>query len=213
MSGFERDVTHHIPDDLLLAYVSGSLSYPFSLVVAAHLSICDTCRAAAQAHSHIGGVMLDQHAPQAMSATARDRLFARLDEPAPAPVKASGPYPAPVVEAMGRTSPKWRRLGFGSRQAILSHGESGSVRLLYIPGGQAVPDHTHGGLELTLVLQGAFEDETGRYGVGDVEVANDDLDHTPVALPGQSCICLAATDAPLRFNSWMPRLLQPILRI
>ncbi len=35
----------------------------------------------------------------------------------------------------------------------------------------------------------------------------------PVAEAGEDCLCLAATDAPLRFVGLMPRLLQPLFRI
>jgi len=66
---------------------------------------------------------------------------------------------------------------------------------------------------LTLVLQGAFRDQTALFAAGDVEVANEDLNHTPVAEIGEDCICLAATDAPLLFNAWIPRIAQPFLRI
>ena len=62
-------------------------------------------------------------------------------------------------------------------------------------------------------MQGSFHDETGGFGVGDVEIAYDDLDHCPTAGTEADCICLAATDAPLRFRSLMPRLAQPFLRI
>jgi putative transcriptional regulator len=68
-------------------------------------------------------------------------------------------------------------------------------------------------MELTLVLQGSFSDETGHFARGDLEVADEELEHTPVADGGEVCICLAATDAPLRFNSLMPRLFQPLFRI
>jgi putative transcriptional regulator len=68
-------------------------------------------------------------------------------------------------------------------------------------------------MELTLVLQGAFADENDRFGRGDIEIADEDLEHTPVALAGEDCICLAATDAPLRFRGLIPRLAQPLLRI
>ncbi len=101
----------------------------------------------------------------------------------------------------------------GIRQCILASGRQGSARLLSIPPGRAVPDHSHNGLELTLVLQGAFSDETGCFGVGDLELADQSLEHTPVADDGAECICLAATDAPLRFSSLIPSLLQPIFRI
>jgi len=68
-------------------------------------------------------------------------------------------------------------------------------------------------MELTLVLQGRFDDETGTFGVGDLEIADEDLEHTPIAGAGDPCICLAATDAPLRFRTFVPRLLQPLFRI
>jgi putative transcriptional regulator len=117
------------------------------------------------------------------------------------------------MAALKGDPPKWKSLGFGVRQSIIRKDSAGSVRLLYIPGGQAVPEHGHRGIELTLVLQGAFKDETGRFGVGDVEVAGDELDHIPVAEKGEACICLAATGAPLRFHSLVPRIFQPIFRI
>ena len=108
---------------------------------------------------------------------------------------------------------RWRPLGMGVRQAILPTSDSATARLLYIPAGAAVPDHGHKGTELTLVLQGAFSDATDRFGRGDLEIADEDLEHTPVAEAGQDCICLAATDAPLRFTGLIPRMLQPIFRI
>ncbi len=104
-------------------------------------------------------------------------------------------------------------LGGGIRQQVISADKEGSLRLLYIPPGKAVPEHRHGGLELTLVLQGSFSDSAGRFKRGDVETADAATDHQPVADPGQPCICLAATDAPLRFRSFLPRLLQPLFRI
>ena len=101
----------------------------------------------------------------------------------------------------------------GVKQAILPTSKDAIARLLYIPAGSAVPDHGHHGTELTLVLQGAFADETDHFGPGDIEIANEDMHHTPVAAPGVDCICLAATDAPLKFKALMPRLAQPFLKI
>jgi putative transcriptional regulator len=99
------------------------------------------------------------------------------------------------------------------KQAILPTSRDATARLLYIPAGAAVPDHGHRGTELTLVLQGAFVDETARFGRGDIEIANEDMHHMPVADIGEDCICLAATDAPLRFRGLIPRIAQPFLRI
>ncbi|WP_102222941.1 ChrR family anti-sigma-E factor [Acidimangrovimonas sediminis] len=212
-------VTHHIPEEMVQAYVTGALPHAFSVVVAAHLSLCDTCRAAAEAFEAVGGIALETlPAPTGDGADMtelRARTLAALDTlpdaaPEPRPV---APYPAAVMAELGNRPPRWKSLGAGIRQTILSHGPEGSVRLLSIPGGKAVPDHGHNGLEMTLVLQGAFSDHTGRYGPGDVQVAETDIEHVPTAEPGPDCICLAATDAPLRFAALVPRMLQGVFRI
>ncbi|MCK8483451.1 ChrR family anti-sigma-E factor [Aliiroseovarius sp. S2029] len=208
-------ITHHIPDDILAAYAAGSLPHHYAVAVASHVSLCIQCRASLEAHQTMGGALLETAEAVAVSGNMKADLLAQLDAPAkPEPVYSRrGIYPGPVVAALKGQDPTWKSLGMGVRQSILSQDKHGSVRLLYIPGGQAVPDHGHNGLEMTLVLQGSFSDETGRFGVGDIEIANEDLEHTPIADPGDPCICLAATDAPLRFNALVPRLLQPLFRI
>ena len=209
-------ISHHIPEPLMAAYAAGSLPRPYALVVATHVSMCDTCRAALSAHEAAGGVVLDEMVKAPVEEDLKASVLALLDapvDPEPAPAKRSGVYPGPVVEALKGRPPRWKSLGMGVKQCILETGDTGSVRLLHIPAGRAVPDHSHNGLELTLVLQGSFSDETGHFGVGDVEIGDEDLEHTPVADAGPPCICLAATDAPLRFNSLIPRLLQPVFKI
>ena len=101
----------------------------------------------------------------------------------------------------------------GVRQAILRTAPGATARLLFIPAGAAMPDHGHRGTEMTMVLQGAFSDEDDHFARGDVEIVDEHLHHTPVADISEDCICLAVTDAPLRFNSLLPRLVQPFLRI
>jgi putative transcriptional regulator len=108
----------------------------------------------------------------------------------------------------------WQRLGLGAYQLLIPTGNAGtSARLLCIPAGRPVPAHSHGGLELTLVLAGAFSDATGQYGKGDFQEADENIEHQPHAAPGEDCICLAVTDAPLRFKSIAARLVQPLLGI
>lgn len=66
---------------------------------------------------------------------------------------------------------------------------------------------------MTLVLQGAFRDGDIEFRRGDVELANEDVDHSPEAFGSETCICLAAADRRLRFNTLLPRLAQPFFRI
>ena len=208
-------VTHHIPEPMIAAYATGNLSHAYSMVVASHLSYCRDCQAILGAHQSAGGALLETCESAAISTNMKADLMAMLDEPAkPEPIyDRKGIYPGPVMQALKGKAPRWRTLGMGVKQSILHESNGGSARLLYIPAGQAVPDHSHNGLELTLVLHGSFTDEVGRFDVGDVEIGDEDLEHTPVADAGEPCICLAATDAPLRFNAFMPRLLQPLFRI
>lgn len=209
-------ITHHIRADLIAAWVSGNLPAPFAVVVAAHVAMCEDCGAIAGAAQAVGGALLHNLRPAGLSHNALDRALAALDDPQaiPAPaMRGSGIFPAPVMQALGGRPPKWKMLGGGIRQQILMADPKGSLRLLYIPPGRKVPEHGHRGLELTLVLQGSFSDSEGTFGPGDVEDADDAVDHQPHAGAGVPCICLAATDAPLRFHAMLPRLLQPLFRI
>ncbi|NUB44926.1 cupin domain-containing protein [Fertoebacter nigrum] len=209
-------IRHHVSDTLLMAYSAGQLPEAFNLVVATHLSLCDDCRARLGAFDAVGGAVLADCGAATMPESSLEATLARLNNPVAAKkTQQRGDLPAPLLDYIGGglDAVKWRPLGLGVRQAILSTDRAASARLLYIPAGHAVPDHGHRGTELTLVLQGAFRDATDRFAKGDLEIADEDLQHTPVAEQGPACICLAATDAPLRFLGLIPRLAQPFFRI
>lgn len=212
-------IRHHLSDQLLMAYAAAQLPEAFSLIVATHVSLCDDCRAQLASFEALGGALVDATDQAAMGSDALDTVMARIERPVAPPVaparRASGVFPTPLQDYVGGdlAAVRWRRVGGGVKQAILPTAKDASVRLLYIPAGTAVPDHGHRGMELTLVLQGAFADDSDTFARGDVEIADEEVEHTPVALAGADCICLAATDAPLRFRGLIPRLAQPLLRI
>jgi putative transcriptional regulator len=211
-------IRHQLPDNILMGYAAGALPEAFNVVIATHVSLSDEARARLAAFEAVGGAVLEDDAA-ALADDCLDRMMARLDglpqANARAPEVADGIFPAPLADYVHGSGGdiRWRSIGAGVKQAILRTDGRATVRLLRIPAGQAVPDHGHRGTELTLVLQGAFFDGNNRYGRGDIEVANEETEHTPIAEAGMDCICLAATDAPLRFNSLIPRLAQPFLRI
>lgn len=212
-------IRHHLSDQLLMAYAAGQLPEAFNLVVATHVSLCDECRARSASFDAVGGALLEEAEEISMGEDALARTLARIEGLPQAtrsePLRGAGIFPAPLVDYVGGdlSAVRWRKVGGGVKQAILPTGKVATARLLYIPAGTAVPDHGHRGMELTLVLQGAFADENDRFGRGDIEIADEEMEHTPVALAGEDCICLAATDAPLRFRGLLPRLAQPLLRI
>lgn len=208
-------ITHHVPGWLIKAHAEGHLPRPFAVVISAHAALCPPCRDQLDATEIQASDCLERDRGTPLSQRTRDKVMAALDcrrEPAPE-FAATELFPSAVVEAMGGKAPRWSSLGGGMRQQILSRDAGGSLRLLYIPPDRGVPEHGHGGLEMTLVLDGSFSDSEGSFHRGDVETAHDDIDHQPIAGPGRACICLVATDSPLRFRDFLPRLLQPIFRI
>lgn len=215
------DIKHHLTDELLMAYSAGTLPEAFNLVVATHISMCDDCRAALAELDAVGGEIIAANQPVELSADSLAATMA-LIESNPIQIEKSAivdrpaddlPRPLQDYAGQGFNDIRWRPIGGGVSQMILSTSKNATVRLLKIPAGSAVPDHGHNGTELTLVLRGAFSDEVDHFGMGDIEVANEDLTHTPVADEGEDCICLAATDAPLAFKGMVPRIVQKFINI
>ncbi len=214
-----KDIKHHLTDDLLMAYAAGSLPEAFDLMVATHLSLCDHCRARAESFDAVGGCVLEEQAAASqMSEDSLAATMALIAQGAPTP-KPARPHcsvlPTPLQDYVGGdvNAIRWKSVGMGVKQAILPTMGDATARLLFIPAGAAVPDHGHNGIELTMVLQGAFSDEVDHFARGDVEIADETLEHTPIADISGDCICLAVTDAPLKFTKLIPRLFQPFLRI
>ena len=200
---------HHPVEAILADYAAGNLPEGYALVVATHLSMCDRCRAAVEVVEALGGAVLDTLSPAPMRGGPGRAIAAR--DPEPIRVSRAPGLPMPLAEYVGADGPRWSWMG-GARQMRLPVAGEANVRLLSIPAGAAMPHHGHRGIELTLVLEGAFRDGERRFGPGDMEVADADLDHAPVAEKGRDCICLAATDAPLRLSG-LARLVQPFVRI
>lgn len=203
-----------------MAYSAGTLPEAFNLMVAAHLSLCDTCRAQAESFDALGGALLEQNSNVDMDdnsfASTMDLIVGGDIDIAPsATATASGVLPKPVQDYVGGDidSIKWKPIGMGVKQAILPTSKDATARLLLIPAGTAMPDHGHKGTEMTMVLKGAFQDDDGYFARGDVEIADSDLHHTPVADIHEECICLAVADAPLEFDRLIPRIAQRFLRI
>lgn len=221
---------HHPSDALLVAYGAGSLGEGLSLAVAVHLAHCPDCRATLAEVEALGGALLEDLPPAPLESLSLAATLDRLErEEAPGnPCKAmgirprcsrpAGPAAASLPGPLRAYVPSlenlsWQRLAPGVRRVELLPRTSsgGAAQLLRIAPGTALPHHGHGGLELTVVLSGHFADELGRYGPGDLAEVDGDTNHQPIADSHRDCICLIATDAPLRFTGLMGRLMQPFI--
>ena len=214
-------ISHHIPEDMLLDYASGSLSEAWSLGVATHLAFCPSCRERFNEAEAVGGGLIAEAVPAELPEDAFDLMLMKMDEdPQQEPVPSQEPIspslvPEPLRSYLGGDlhTLKWRNFGIGVSQIRIPTKDGLSARLLKVSAGQPVPEHGHRGRELTLVLTGSFSTHQGTFERGDIEIADSDVDHQPIAGLEEDCICLAVTDAPLRFQGWAARLIQPFLGI
>ena len=217
-----RPVSRCPNDDLLLDYAAGGLAPGWALVVACHLTVCPACRARAAAFDALGAAAVSALPADEIDEAAFDRCLARLDAPPPCetsakakPGAAGDLLPACLRALVGGDlgAVRWRSIGRGMRQAILPVDGAAMPRLLHLAEGVAVPAHGHGGRELTLVLAGGFHDGPEGFGPGDLQDSDETVEHAPVVDAGGPCICLTATDAPLRFQGLLPRLFQRFVRL
>ena len=210
----------HPSEATLLAYAAGALTEALSLVAASHLAFCPECRHQVAHGEAMGGSLLENLAPAALEAGTRERVFALLAKPESRPAPAAPQsrvadplMPAPLGRYLhgGLDSIAWRRLAPGIRHfEILPHDllRGGNLRMLRIAPGRCLPRHGHTGIELTLVLRGSYSDELGRFGCGDVGETDDDIVHEPISGRDEDCICVIATEGPLKFDSLIARAIQ-----
>lgn len=216
-------INHHPSSELLLSFAAGNLSEGFSLLVATHLAMCPECRRRLRHAESIGGALLQSMDPVAVSENALPDLMARIDAEesgeaavssvmAPEDVSLDVPKPLSPWINGGFDDLRWRTLAPGMKQIVLPLDSSGpaKTRLLKLAPGVVTPAHSHKGQEITLVLKGSFSDELGRFGPGDVQEADGEVKHQPMADTGEECICLVVTDAPLKFDNLVGKILQPI---
>jgi putative transcriptional regulator len=168
----------------------------------------------------IGGAHFERLDPQPVGDSLLERVLSRLDDPQPlryAPSEASDTRLPGLLDRLingDYADLVWKRVTQSLSVSYLKTGDPNHEFALYrIAEGGRIPEHTHGGREMTLVLHGGFADESGEYHQGDFIVREGWDKHTPVALEGEECICLAVMDAPLQFTRLRHRWLNPLLKL
>lgn len=212
-------ISSHPDVTTLMSFAAGTLAEPLAAVVAAHAAMCPVCRREVGHMEQVGAVLMCGLGVPAGSVRPANTIVEHV-QPATAfvpagPARADARLPAPITRAYGLTfeTIAWKRLGPGvlHHRLPLSQGVRGDLRLLKIGAGRRMPEHGHGGAELTLVLDGAYSDQTGVYRSGDVQDVDGDVAHTPIADARLGCICLIASESPARFKGLVARLVQPLV--
>jgi len=201
---------HHPNAQLLSAHAGGSLSPAVNRIIAAHAALCPHCRSTVNRLEALGGAILEDETAEELASGALEMALAAIAAEGPA-LRQRGlpddlkPLPPEVHEFVSPAIGKavWQSGGPGLKilELELPSASSGeSFQVLRIEPGYGPPRHTHGGQEFTLVLTGAFKDETGLYRRGDIAIGNEAITHRPIAEPGEVCFALAVTTAPIKFK-------------
>lgn len=208
---------HNVSDERMLAYAAGALSAPEAVVVATHLALRPQLKPWLNQLQKLGGVLLEDTPAVAMRedalATALSRIETDAGEAAqPLPLNDMPELPEPLRHyELG----PWRWAGPGIKVRNVNAPRDGKCRviLLKIEPGQKTPRHTHGGVELTCVLSGAYATETERFDVGDLEEADHEVLHQPRVVSDEPCLCVVALDGEIQLDGWLGPILQPFVKL
>ncbi len=209
----------------LMSCAAGSQPEALAAVVASHLSVCPECTRRVASLERIGEALFDHIEPVALKSSVPAAIARSME--AENPIESpraldnlglgKGEVPAPLRALIGPDldALPWKRIGPGvwCHTLKLSKQARGNLHLIKVAPGTKLPDHGHGGEEMTLVLRGSYKDTTGHYGVGDVADLDGEIEHAPTTDAQEGCICLIASEKAARFKGVLARLMQPFLGI
>lgn len=215
-------IRHHPSEDLLLAHFQGRLTEGPSLAMEVHLERCAHCRNEMKLLSLVGGALLENADGVGLSDDAIELAMARIERPyEPAPPQ-SAVKAKPFLQGFDLPESLTKRVisrywvGPGvwiAPVATPSAPKKSKTYLLSVAPGMVMPEHGHGGAEMTMVLAGGFSDAAGDYDGGDfIEKAAEDV-HAPASDPTEGCLCLITHELPIRPLTLLGKLLKPLARI
>ncbi len=204
-------IRRHPSAELLSDYARGALSNGPALIVACHVSGCTVCRSEAGLWESAAGAMLESVEPVALGEGALAKTLARLDEKeardTPRRPGFMQRYDVPAPLARHRIGARrWAtpNIWFAPVESLpLTY-------LVFARRNTMLSLHTHGGLEFTHVLDGAFADSTGRFDAGDFAQTDETIEHAPRAMTEGGCLCLISSEVPMRLKHRPARLLQSL---
>ena len=214
-----RSVVEADPVDALLAqYVAGRLAEPLSLMVQAHVALSDVNHAWIRDLDAMSGERLATAKPLAVD----DRdgtLGAILRLPQTQTEMTAAAATDPIFPAVlraycgfGSDRIPWHRRSSAYSECRIGRDHGYSVDLIKIGPGRQMPAHTHGGIELTLVLDGQFADDNGVYQRGDLVFADETTVHRPISAVAVGCLCVAVTETAPILTGRIARIANPYLR-
>lgn len=207
---------------LLANYAAGSLTPALHALVGAHLELSNVNRKYVQTLEESLARQITALPVCAVqeSVHGRERRLADIFAQ-----DANSPKPRHFIDAQDNADPKalhhffgqkiddlaYKTLLPGVREYRVDAGQQSRAILYRIRAGQKLPEHTHDGTEITLVIRGSFYDDGGHFKRGDIVIADEDINHVPIAGDEGECVCFSVIDAPLRLTGSLGRFINPFL--
>lgn len=206
-------------DSLLSGYVAGALPKPLHVLMASQLELSDKHHVFVDGLESAAGAELEQLEPAEI--TARDSALEAIfnseasDDISVKPKVDCSVLPASLQDFVGFDVDNipWKTKMPGFKEYELGDIDGCHVSMFWIKPGRTVPMHTHEGMELSLIVQGAFTDDRGRFGRGDISIADENVEHRPTADMSGPCIGFAVTDGPLRLTGPLHQRIGDILGV
>ncbi|WP_426236377.1 cupin domain-containing protein [Pararhizobium sp. DWP1-1-3] len=197
-------------DALMARYAAGVLPEPARVLVEAHLQMQSVNRPKVAEYEMVVGGILEHMEPVSLKSrdTALRAVFAAAavavaDTTFEQPETALFPKAIRDFAGLDAAEIPWKRKLPGFKEYSLGKIDGCDVSFFWLKPGRVIPAHTHEGYELSLVLDGAFNDTRGRFAKGDISVADESIDHRPVAEAECPCIGFAVSQAPVKLTgSW-----------
>lgn len=221
---FVSMVTPEELDFLFAEYTVGALTMPAAVLVRSHLELNPQSRRWAGDLAALGGLLLDDAgaSTEDTAPVTADEVLMWMDEQDQSePVcsrKMCNLYgkgnllPETLHRFLGHKADAidWQFRLPGIREFPIRSDDGGTASLVKIAAGRTIPSHTHEGREITLVLQGGISDQTGHYVRGDIAIADERIDHRPVADKDEDCILFSVRDAEIKLTGPIGRMISRI---
>ncbi|MCW8328795.1 ChrR family anti-sigma-E factor [Photobacterium sp. SDRW27] len=215
----------HPTNETLALYASGDLDSASSIMMSAHLEFCSHCRHRVADMEENLARELDLSTAEPLSNDMNamlEKILAHSPEPQLETNEPTATYleldnrrfhlPRVLQNHQDQIGP-WTRLPGKIKRAHVSTAGQSKMNFIYMDCDSVLPQHTHQGQEITLVLAGEFMDEQATYRPGDFIIQTSEHKHSPKTRADQDCLCLTLLDAPLHFTSGLATLLNPFSQL
>ena len=215
-------IKHHPNAQQLNAFVSGTCEPTVALMVSAHVDMCLDCQAKCMKLQQVQTI---EALSSPVATSSLDRMFSQITQlpqqkttlpraasvPATFDIELEGKrFVLPrTLKRYAKNTGNWSRLVGKLWQAPVDLGYMGKANFIYMEKGGKVPEHTHKGTEMTLVIDGQYGDGVANYDCGDFTLLDGQHNHLPHSEADEGCLVFTIVDKPLYFTSGIARLLNP----